>query len=201
MKKILLTILIILLIFLINLKFFALNVDFYEKEFVKYNIYDEFTKVEVKDNVDNLISYLKNKNVSLNKDFFSEREILHLKDVKDLIYKFSILFYILSAISIIFIMYLIYTKQYKIIGNSLVYSGIIIICLSLILFLFNFNYIFTKFHLIFFRNDLWLLSPESNLIKLFPLNFFRDIFKRIILNSIIISAIIIIIGLLTRRIK
>ena len=67
----------------------------------------------------------------------------------------------------------------------------IIITLIFSLILINFEDSFAKFHLISFNNDLWLLNPlEDNLINLFPLQFFYDITKKIIIKIIITSLIL-----------
>lgn len=49
----------------------------------------------------------------------------------------------------------------------------------------DFNTFWTNFHLIFFRNDLWLLNPNTDrLILMVPLNFFMALVTRIILASL-----------------
>jgi integral membrane protein (TIGR01906 family) len=40
----------------------------------------------------------------------------------------------------------------------------------------NFNELFTQFHQLFFEGDSWLFLMSDNLIRLFPIRFWRDIF-------------------------
>jgi integral membrane protein (TIGR01906 family) len=41
---------------------------------------------------------------------------------------------------------------------------------------FNFKELFTQFHKIFFEGDSWLFLMSDNLIRLFPMRFWRDLF-------------------------
>lgn len=52
-----------------------------------------------------------------------------------------------------------------------------------------------------FPNDLWRLPPESNLLKLFPPQFFQDFANRIVLQSLLMLVIIYLLSVfLSRRI-
>ncbi|MEK6835934.1 MAG: TIGR01906 family membrane protein, partial [Nanoarchaeota archaeon] len=146
----------------------------------------------------NLINYLNNKQ-ELTTEFFNEREKLHLQDVKNLIQKTFLIFYIALILFIIMLIYFIYTKNYKIIYSSFLVSTLLLIIILVILSLINFNFLFTQFHLISFSNDYWQLNPETdNLINLFPLQFFQDIIKKIVINIIVTSFIFIIIALVIK---
>lgn len=195
--KTLFVISLILLIITLNFKLLALNQNFYQKEFNKLNIYNKIPDADK--NTLNLINYIKDRE-PLN-SFFNEKEKLHMKDVKDLIQEIFLLFYILLILTILLLIYLIYTKNYKIILNSIFLSSLltIIIILILSLSLINFDVSFTKFHLMAFTNNLWQLNPETdNLINLFPLEFFYDITKQIIINILISSFILIILTLVIK---
>lgn len=101
--------------------------------------------------------------------FFAEDEIQHMKDVKT-IFEVVSLIYVLSLLLIAF-----FFKKIK--TRDLILSGeISIILLALLLFAvsLNFNKAFILFHKIFFRNNLWLLPYDSNLIKLFPEGIFLN---------------------------
>jgi len=195
--KILFVISLILLIITLNFKLLALNQNFYQKEFDKLNIYNKIPEADK--NALNLINYIKDRE-QLN-SFFNEKERLHMKDVKGLIQEISLLFYISLILTILLLIYFIYAKNYKIILNSIFLSSLltIIIILILSLSLINFDISFTKFHLIAFSNNLWQLNPETdNLINLFPLEFFYDITKQIIINILISSFILIILTLIIK---
>lgn len=192
--KHLLFIIIPLLIFLFSFKLLIFNYGFYEKQFDN-NLDREF----VKGNVLNLFDYFKDKG-ELN-DNFNEREKLHLEDVKNLINKANILFYILLIMFIISIIYFIYTKDFKAIRFNLIAGGCLTLLFILILVLFDFSDLFLKFHYLIFNNNLWMLNPETDLlINIFTENFFFKFFKRILLNSSIISCILIFIGILMKNV-
>lgn len=58
----------------------------------------------------------------------------------------------------------------------------------------------TKFHLLSFANDLWLLDPKTDwLIRMFPEGFFFKAVTAIGLRSLTISTLVLVVGLLMRR--
>jgi len=198
-----LIIIIVLLIILLNFRFLVFNNKFYEKEFEKnqYNI--DRNVLGYNKNI--LFDYFKNNN-NLDNSFFNEKEKLHLIDVKNLINIAFVILYILLIIFIILIFYLLYKKEYLIILDSFMFSGLSLIIFLIIISLFKFSNLFYNFHLLFFNNDLWLLDPlKDNLIRMFPESFFYDFFKRLISNILITSIFLIasgfIIRLLIKRVK
>ncbi|HQP00577.1 MAG TPA: DUF1461 domain-containing protein, partial [Caldisericia bacterium] len=87
---------------------------------------------------------------------------------------------IVITISIAIIIFLLIKK--KDLPNIFLYSFIPIL-IFLILYLFvPFDKLFINFHLILFRNDLWLLNPETDrLIVLLPEDFFIRSFQKILI--------------------
>ncbi|MBL7148043.1 MAG: TIGR01906 family membrane protein [Nanoarchaeota archaeon] len=193
--KYLLFMIIPFIIILFSFKLLVFNYDFYEKQFDH-----ELDKDFVKGNTLNLFEYFKG-NSELS-DNFNEKEKLHLKDVKDLINKFLFMFYVLSMIFIISIVCLLYKKDFNAIRFSFIVGGCLTLLLILILVLFDFSELFLRFHYLIFSNELWLLNPETDLlINIFTENFFFNFFKRIILNSSIISCILIFVGVLIKNVR
>ena len=137
---------------------------------------------------ENLINYFNNKE-ELNFNY-TEVEVIHLNDVKFLINLSRIIVY---ALGILILLILIIDRD---ISGILIISGIITIGIIILLFLIDFNFLFTKFHEILFMNDYWLLSNNTLLIQTYPMEFFISFFKRLILNIIIVSLILIGVGLL-----
>ncbi len=200
MKKLLLALTIILFVVLLNFRFLVFNQEFYHKEFEKLGVYEKFGQEEADKNTDFLISYLKNSQ-PLETEFFNEKEKLHLQDVKSLINKAIFLFY--SALVFLIALLIVNRKN---LAKPFLFSGIGLILLVVIFAVVNFQSLFFNFHLIAFTNDLWQLNPETdNLINLFPEQFFYDLMKKIMINSLIIGAIIILSGVMlsnyTKRIK
>ena len=128
LEKLIFVFLIISIPFIIlgfNFKLLVFDLDFYEKEFVKNNVFDEFGKEIVDENSLLLIDYLKDDKKELDTDFFNEREKLHLVDVKDLIDDFLFLFYIILILFCFSILSFIYLEKYKRLANSLIFGGLI----------------------------------------------------------------------------
>lgn len=112
------------------------------------------------------------------KDFFNEKEILHMKDVKN-IFKY------VTFLSITFLILIIFLIRRRDLPYIFLYSLIPIFVLILIVTIFSFDKSFTIFHEIFFKNDLWLLDPtKDRLIVLLPIEFFIRAFTRILYLSI-----------------
>jgi len=176
----------ILLIITLSFKLSLFNFDLYKKEFAKNNIYEKIPGAD--ENALNLINFMNNKE-ELN-DFYNENEKLHLQDVKDLYKNLNLVFYITLILTIFFLTYFIYKMDYKILSKSLLVSSIVLFMIILTFFIFDFNYLFEKFHIIAFNNDLWQLNPaEDNLINLFPEQIQYNITKRILLIILILGII------------
>ena len=122
------------------------------------------------------------------RNFFVERELLHMADCRNLFIKALQIRYI----CIMFAIFLFIYGRYAIIKESETFRKatgkgmligaaaffIIIIALAIYM-LTNFDRAFVQFHEIFFNNDLWLLDPrESLLINILPQDFFFDIVKK-----------------------
>jgi len=195
LKKILI-ISLFLLIILSNFYFLVFNEKFYAKEAEKLDNEQHMEKYL------NIINYLKN-NEPLK--YFNEKEILHMKDVKNIIQKIIYLFYLSTITTLLISFYFFYKKQYQKIIFSLKNSSIItIVSLSILtaILLISFNNTFIYFHKLLFTNNLWLLDPKKDLlINLFPKQFFIDFMKRLIMNSFIISIMILLSTALTKSLK
>jgi len=198
-KNVMLIIIILTVPYLIlfgNFLFYFYNEDFYYKQFEKNNV-----NVEGKKNIlDNLLNFF-NGNEDL--DYFNENERLHLIDVKNLINKFITAFYIVLILDILLLIIL-FTRFRKFlkknISKILLYSGsltIFVMFIFLILSL-NFDFLFDNFHRLFFAGN-WLFPEESLLIQLFPFEFFRDYFLKILTDSFLVSVIFVLIGLYTKN--
>ena len=173
--KYFLLILIPIFIILLNLKLLIFNYNLYKGEYPNVN--------------ENLLNYLNNKEEL--KFNYTERELIHMNDVKNLVNILNIIVYILGELILII---LIFNKDN--ISNILIISGAVIIGVILILFLFSFSFLFEKFHEVLFANDYWLLNYDSLLIKTYPIEFFINFSRRLVLNTMITSLILITIGIL-----
>jgi len=176
-----------------NYRFLVFNNNFYKKEFSKLNVYQNFSSEEfVNLESEKLINYFCCGKV-LNRDFFTTREIVHLADVKNLIilanFQLILFLIVLAAITL----YLLFKKQQKMLIKRYQFASqatLIAIGLSWFSSKLNFNFFFINFHYLAFQNDYWQLPESSNLIKLFPEQFFADFANRVALQTAIIASVI-----------
>ena len=170
-----------------NLVFYK---NFYSKGSLTTNI--GTTSDELINNTSNLLNYLNGK-AELNTSWFTEKDILHMKDVKTLynISFYTMIFFIaVFIISTILIMVL--YKNHTMFYITRTFNKTLLAFIALIIVLagaisYNFNSFWIKFHQLLFSNDLWLLSPdESNLIKMVPEEFFISLITTIILHILLL---------------
>ena len=173
--------------------FFILKHDYiYEYNLNSYPI-TERTSLEIEE-IREINTQIKNyffdETEFLEVSIFNEKEIYHMKDVKDII---NNLFLYGKLSSVVFVIIaLICVKKYKVRiysvfkASSIVYSAVL---LALAIgFLISFNKLFIIFHEIAFSNDLWKLNiNEDYLLMMYPENFFRDIALLILIFSISIN--------------
>lgn len=130
-------------------------------------------------------------------EVFGEREKLHMVDVKELFIKGKYIRNI-SLVLVSLSLTILTIKNRKNIGSILILSSVIsFISMGLLLLIMyiDFDKYFTYFHEIFFKNDLWLLDPKTDvLIQMLPLNFFYSIATKIATVFILELIILIIIG-------
>ena len=160
-----------------------------------YNFYPitERTSLEIEEirKINNKIkNYFFDESEYLDVSIFNDKEIYHMKDVKEII---NNIFFYGKLLSILFVLItLLCVKRYKLNVysvfklSSTIYTFIVItIALG---FLISFNKMFVIFHEIAFSNDLWKLNiNEDYLLMMYPENFFRDIAILILISSISIN--------------
>ena len=173
--------------------FFILKHDYIYEYNLNFYPITERTSLEIEE-IREINSQIKNyffdEMEFLEVSIFNEKEIYHMKDVKDII---NNLFLYGKLSSVVFVIIsLICVKKYKVRiysvfkASSIVYSAML---LALAIgFLISFNKLFIIFHEIAFSNDLWKLNiNEDYLLMMYPENFFRDIALLILIFSISIN--------------
>ena len=120
------------------------------------------------------------------KGFFTDREIAHMKDVRDLFVGAQRLRLFAAVICLICLvsMYLILRKEFLYVFSRslLIGTGILFLLLAILagILAADFSSAFVTFHHIFFDNDLWILDPRVDmLINIVPEGFFFDTAFRI----------------------
>jgi len=160
---------------LLNYRYLVFNHNFYKSEFARLNIYQQFASRQAVDTQStNLIKYFCCAQ-TLDKDFYTQKEISHLADVKNLILLTNTLMVFFSIVLLVTTLFLIIKKQLKTLFKTYQLSSLATLVIIFVLYLsskLNFSFIFINFHYLTFRNDYWLLSQDSNLLKLFPQQFF-----------------------------
>ncbi|MFG6366738.1 TIGR01906 family membrane protein [Schaedlerella sp.] len=177
----------------------AMYADFgvYEREYIKYQVLRELD-MEMEDAMyvtREMMAYLKGDRERLSvvttvegteQDFFNEQDRLHMDDVQGLFlgglalrrWAFAVL-----AAALVFLAAACRKEIWRTLARS--FQVVLGILAALILFLGiamarNFNAVFTKFHELFFDNDLWIFDPaEDYMIRMLPEGLFFDMVIRI----------------------
>ncbi|MFH0941849.1 MAG: TIGR01906 family membrane protein [Chloroflexota bacterium] len=127
---------------------------------------------------------------------FNEREIVHLKDVKGLVWLDYRVFAVALAYVLVFTLWAVLRRQGKwrflaggVLGGSALTLGLMAAMgLGIV---FNFNWLFYQFHILSFANDFWQLDPSRDyLIMLFPGGFWFDAFLYCALAAAAAAAIL-----------
>jgi len=126
---------------------------------------------------------------------YSERENIHMQEVKNLVNNLKIVLLVALILLIISLVFLFRYSQKEFWFTLLISSGLTILVVLIFVFMsiINFNWFFTIFHKLFFRSDYWLLNFDSKLIQMFPSKFFFNSglkwFLYVIADSFIIGVI------------
>ena len=170
------------------------NLNFYKSFYQKENLAPKIgtTYEELIKNTTNLLDYLNHKAI-LNLDCYTDKDILHMQDVRTLYslsYKTMIFFIVVFTISTILLIILCKKRTIFYITNTfnkVLLAFIIVIGILSCIISYNFTSFWIKLHQLLFSNDLWLLSPdESNLIQMVPEEFFISLITTIILHIFIL---------------
>ncbi len=189
----------------------GLNTGFYKKEYAELNTASDLgmSHSDLMKATETLIDYIKggrdNMDVTatingIQREVFNEQEKAHMVDVVTLFGGWNIYKTVcLIACTLIFsaAIFTVRENRLKFFARRYLEGAAIffvILIASGIWALIDFNSLWTNFHLLFFRNDLWLLDPNTSvMINMFPERFFNDMVVRIIL----ITAAVILIPLAT----
>ncbi len=171
------------------------DMGYFQKEYRKYDVMKN-VNMEEKELLfvtEEMMSYLKGKRDNLNvkamidgkeKEFFNEREIAHMEDVRVLFWGGQWLRRIGIVVCAITTVFLVFQNKkvflLKCLRNGLI-SFIVVTATLAGIIATNFTKYFVIFHKIFFSNDLWILNPKTDrLINIVPEPFFIDTSIRIV---------------------
>jgi integral membrane protein (TIGR01906 family) len=134
---------------------------------------------------------------------YNERELSHMKDVKD-VYRQMVRWWngFLGLLILAGIYFNVSRTNRNSFGYYLNKGGwltIFFIMTIIVLTLTSFNSLFTQFHRLFFRGDSWIFLYSDTLIRLFPIRFWQDAFILLGIISILEAGIFIWVGKKIRR--
>ena len=170
---------------------------YYEKEYTKYQVLNdlpEMTMDDLLDVTDEMMAFLRGKRENLHvyttmggeyREFFNDREIAHMEDVRGLFVGALVLrrICIVTAFVCVALLWLLKADIALVVPRSVCWgTGLFfaIICVLGLVISTDFTKYFVIFHHIFFNNDLWLLDPATDLlINIVPEPFFMDTAARI----------------------
>jgi len=179
-------------LFTSNLRWAVNDVRLYQYGFNKYEVSEEtgIGEEELLGVAQGLIHYFNSREEPIQitvlteegeeLDLFTEREVLHLKEVKGLI---GLCYHLQEATfgylaAFVVAGFIWQRRRFSSRLAKLASGGGALTIASLILLgigaLVNFEGLFLGFHRLFFRSDYWILSPTDYLIRLFPQGFFSD---------------------------
>lgn len=170
---------------------------YFEREYTKYRVLDSLPAMTMDDLLevtDEMMDYLRGSREDLHvmttmggeeREFFNAREIAHMEDVRGLFLAAISIRRACAAAAVALLLFLAATKARlrRVLPFSLcVGTGLFFALIAGLALLIStdFTKYFITFHHIFFRNDLWILDPATDmLINIVPEGFFMDTAARI----------------------
>jgi integral membrane protein (TIGR01906 family) len=134
--------------------------------------------------------------------FYNDRELSHMLDVKNLIQKALIVWYISIAVLIGLFIWSHLKKWTDIFMRGLSRGSLLtfgVIAAVLVGVALNFDELFTQFHHLFFTGDTWLFYVNDSLIRLFPEKLWSDAFLFMGVFTLVGAVLLLLLG--TRFIK
>jgi integral membrane protein (TIGR01906 family) len=125
---------------------------------------------------------------------FTDAEVSHLDDVKDVMFWVDVLLWVIGLLLVI-LGYLLY--RHEMLYAGLLYGGYGAVGFVVVVGLFgllSFGTLFSGFHSLFFAPGTWTFSPDSLLIMLFPLEFFMDVTKDILMLTGLFGVVSVVVG-------
>jgi len=109
---------------------------------------------------------------------FSQVEISHLQDVKDLVINLIIINLVLIFVSVF-----VFKK-----ANRIIHSLFFFVLMLFVIVIF-FDYFFYEIHYLLFNNLNWQLPSNSLLLQTYPISYFRNVFIMILALFILFSVV------------
>lgn len=194
-----------IVLFLSSFFFTIDDKDFFLKEFHKHNVYAKVKDPEL--NLQRLLEFFNDpKAAETGIADFNEREESHIRDVKEVLRKAKNIYVFLLVLeaAIIFMLLLKKNEKKRIneISKLFFFGGCATLSiLTLVFFMsaFSFDSLFTLFHRALFNEGTWVFSANDTLIRMFPLGFFIDFTREMLLLAFTQSVVITFFGYAMRK--
>lgn len=142
------------------------------------------------------IDYLGNLQTFQGQKIFTESELSHMFDVKEVVQGALIAWYILIGLSVAILGWFLIMGQWSSMRHAFQAGGWVTLSLIgalLIFLLVSFDTLFTRFHQLFFADGTWLFDESSTLIRLFPFVFWRDAFTLVLSFTLLVGILLVVI--------
>lgn len=169
-----------ILLFLSGFKVFFLNESYQYTQLIEIN---DLNNTQTQEILSNTLNYFQEKEEL---GYFNKTEQSHMSDVKNVYNGFNAVFFV--SLFVLLATFVFIPKDKTIIKKIYKSSTISIFAIILLstFSLLSFDWLFTKFHELFFNGN-WQFSQESLLIQMFPQQFFVQMFVSMMLFSFLLS--------------
>ncbi len=144
---------------------------------------------------DEPIDYLGNLQNFKGQKIFTESELSHMFDVKEVVQGALLAWYIVVGLSVAMLGWFMIMGQWSSMRLAFQSGGWVTLGLIgalLIFLLVSFDTLFTRFHQLFFADGTWLFDESSTLIRLFPFVFWRDAFALVLIFTLLIGILLVV---------
>lgn len=140
------------------------------------------------------IEYLGNLQTFQGQKIFTESELSHMFDVKQVVQRALIAWYIVVGLSVAILGWFLIMGQWSSMRQAFQAGGWVtlgVIGALLVFLMVSFDTLFTRFHELFFAEGTWLFDESSTLIRLFPFVFWRDAFALVLIFTLVIGILLV----------
>ncbi len=126
---------------------------------------------------------------------YSDSEVSHMEDVRNVMLRVEVVFYLMLLVCSLVLTF--YRRELKKVSELLKYGGISVVGIIGLIGIVGwlaFDWLFEKFHLVFFPQGNWQFAAGSKLISVFPLDFFVGISGRIFAFAVLLGIVAIVVS-------
>jgi len=121
---------------------------------------------------------------------FTDSELSHMADVKEVVQRALLAWYIILGLSVAMLVWFLVMGQWSAMRKAFQAGGWVtfgLISALLIFLVVSFDTLFARFHQLFFAEGTWLFDESSTLIRLFPFVFWRDAFALVLTFTLLVG--------------